>query len=58
MKSEECPKLDQCFKMKIILDKDLLDFQYEAAIRQVCASCSQAKCDNDANPAVNSGKSQ
>ena len=41
MKAEECPKLDDCLKVKMILDKDLLDFQYAEAIRAVCAKCSE-----------------
>ena len=52
MKSEDCPKLDDCYKLKIILDKDLLDFQYAEAIRAVCAKCpgpetKQSKVDDE-----------
>ncbi len=43
MKPEECPELDSCYKIKIILDKDLLDEQYAQAIRAVCAKCDLAK---------------
>jgi len=43
VKPEDCPKLDECYKLKMILDKDLLDFQYAEAIRAVCASCSGSK---------------
>jgi len=32
MKPEDCPKLDECYKIKMILDKDLLDFQYAESI--------------------------
>ena len=39
MKPEGCPKLNECYKIKMILDKDLLDFQYSEAIRAVCAKC-------------------
>ena len=43
MKPEDCPRLGQCSKLKMILDKDLLDFQYAEAICIVCAYCSEAK---------------
>ena len=43
MKPEDCPRLDQCSNLKMILDKDLLDFQYAEAIRVVCAHCSEAQ---------------
>jgi len=43
VKPEDCPKLDECNKVKMILDKDLLDFQYAEAIRAVCANCSEVK---------------
>jgi len=39
MKPEECPKLDECYKVKMILDKDMLDFQYAECIREVCTGC-------------------
>jgi len=40
MKSEKCPKLDDCRKVDMILDKDLAgDGQYAWAIRKVCAKC-------------------
>jgi len=42
VKSEVCPKLDECYKVTIILDKDWLDFQYAEVIRSVCADCSEA----------------
>ena len=38
---ERCPKLDNCHKIGMILDKDLLDFQYAEAIRNVCAKCEE-----------------
>ena len=38
-----CQKLNDCPKIKMILDKDLLDFQYAGAIRAVCAPCDQRK---------------
>ena len=43
MKPEDCPKLDGCYKVKIILDKDLLDCQYAEAIRTVCSKCTKLK---------------
>ncbi len=41
VKAKDCKKLDDCYKIKIILDKDLLEFQYQDAIRAVCAKCSE-----------------
>lgn len=43
MRPEDCPKLDECGKLEMVLDKDLLDFQYAEAIRAVCANCSEVK---------------
>ena len=43
VKPEDCPKLDECYKVKMILDKDLLDFQYTETIRAVCANCLEVK---------------
>jgi len=40
MKAEDCPKLNKCCKIKMIRDKDILDFQAAEAIRAVCAECS------------------
>jgi len=40
MKPEECPKLDECHRVKMVLDKDIEDFQYAQYIRKVCAGCS------------------
>jgi hypothetical protein len=40
MKPEDCPKLNQCYKITMVLDKDLLDFQYAEVIRVVCARCA------------------
>ena len=38
MKPENCPKLDECHKVKKVLDKDTEDFQYDQSIREVCAN--------------------
>ena len=35
MKAEDCPELDTCYKIKMILDKGLLGWQYAEAIRAV-----------------------
>jgi len=43
VKPEDCLKLDECYKIKMVLDKDLLDFQYAEAIREVCANCSEGQ---------------
>ncbi len=37
-----CPQMDSCYKMDMILDKDILDFQAAEAIRSVCAKCTIA----------------
>ena len=39
MKAEDCPEPDTCYKIKMISDKGLLDWQYAEAIRAVCAKC-------------------
>ena len=43
MKPEDCPKLNECPKVMVVLDKDLLGFQYAEAIRAVCANCSEVR---------------
>jgi hypothetical protein len=43
MKPEECPYLDECRKVRMIFDHDLLDFQYADAIREICAGCTEGK---------------
>jgi hypothetical protein len=41
MKVQEviCSKIDSCWKIKMVLDKDMLDFQYAEAIRSICSNC-------------------
>ena len=41
--SEFCPKLDECPKIRMVLDKDLLDFQYSESIKEICAKCSEGR---------------
>ena len=37
-----CPKMDNCKKLKMILDKDLtFDWLYSAQIKKVCEICNQ-----------------
>lgn len=43
LKPEDCPNLDECYKIKMVLDKDLPDSQCAEAIRAVCANCSEVK---------------
>ena len=43
MRPEDYPKLNECYKVKIILDKDLPGFQYVEVIRAVCVNCSEVK---------------
>ena len=48
-----CTKIDNCFKIDILRDKDILDFQFVESVRAVCAKCSdyepsEAKVDKKA----------
>lgn len=43
MNPKDCPKPDECNKIKMILDKSLSDFQYAEAIHFVCAECPEAR---------------
>ena len=36
-----CPKLNDCQKVAMVLDKDLLDLQYAEAIKSICARCTE-----------------
>lgn len=36
-----CRKLDNCQKIQMILDKDIMGFQYAEAIREVCGKCKE-----------------
>ena len=36
-----CPKINNCYKIKMILDKDMLDFQYSDSIKAVCKICHE-----------------
>jgi len=38
-RGSNCVKLDECDKIKVILDKDMLDFQYADCIRKTCYLC-------------------
>lgn len=40
MEAKKCPKLDDCYKIKMVLDKELAgDWQYAEAIKAVCDKC-------------------
>ena len=39
MKPEDCLKFNDCLKLKSLQSTDSLDFQYQDAIREVCAKC-------------------
>ena len=41
VKLGQCSKLDDCPKIKMILAKNLLDFQYAKAIMAMCAKCDE-----------------
>jgi len=34
-----CSKIDTCYKIDMIKDKDMLDFQFADAVREVCGKC-------------------
>lgn len=41
---ENCPKLDTCHKVAMVLDKDLAgDWQYAEVIKQICNKCEEEK---------------
>jgi hypothetical protein len=44
-KVKMCPKINDCYKIKMILDKDMCDFQYATCIREVCEICRERKDD-------------
>jgi len=52
MRPEECLRLDGCSKVRMILDKDMEDFQFVETLREVCARCTDANVVqmNTANP--------
>ena len=60
MKPANCPKINECDKIKMVLDKDMLDFQYAEAIMKVCAGCSeihrQQKVKNLVTPVLEGGQ--
>lgn len=37
----DCRKFDDCTKIVMVLDKDLLDFQYREAIEEMCHKCAE-----------------
>jgi hypothetical protein len=39
-KVAQCAKINECSKIKVILDHDLMDFQYAEIIRHVCRRCN------------------
>lgn len=38
-----CIKLDECEKILLVLDSDLLDFQYCDMIMRVCRACPEKR---------------
>ena len=39
-----CSRIDKCFKIKMVMDKDLAgDWQYAEVIRNVCNACDPEK---------------
>ena len=44
MKAEDCPNINTCYKVKMVLDKDFpADAFYVVLIREVCALCESKK---------------
>ena len=41
MKVKVCPRINDCYKIKMIMDKDMLDAQYTQCIREVCQICKE-----------------
>ena len=44
---KKCKKLNDCCKIRMILDKDIMSFQYAEAIREVCAKCNKHESAED-----------
>lgn len=40
-RGSSCKKIDECQKIIVIFDKDLLDFQYVLCINKVCGACKE-----------------
>ena len=38
--ANNCPQFKECMKISIVLDHDLLDWQYQDAINNVCRECT------------------
>jgi hypothetical protein len=49
MKPERCSKLNECYRVKIVLDKEMEDFQLAEYIRKVCANCMPEECGSGIN---------
>ena len=43
MNPEKCSKLETCPKIVMVMDKDIMDFQYAESIRKVCGKCKEGK---------------
>lgn len=56
MVTKLCSKIDDCFKIKMIQDKDMLDFQFVESVKAVCKNCSDKELPQD-NPDTNNTKS-
>ena len=44
-----CRKIDSCAKIKMVFDKDLLDFQYKEAIESICGKCQERETKKKVN---------
>ena len=43
MKADDCLKLNDCYRIEMILDKDLPDFQYAETYEDCSCNCSEVK---------------
>lgn len=52
MKPEDCPKFDNCLKIQMVLDKDILEEQASEAIRDICGRCEEVNSIPEKNEKV------
>ena len=54
---ELCKKIDDCFKIDMLKDKDMLDFQFAESVRKVCSKCKEFEGGTTTRPLLQSHKS-
>jgi len=40
-KWQKCRKINDCYKIQVLLDKDLLSFQHLEAAEEICNACEE-----------------